>query len=287
MFSRSERTVVAMLSIALCLSGASHGGADERRPSAPKSVSMPSSPTAPALSLKSADELFFGTLRRFALWFDASRTNPPVVEAALEIVATQGMSAGLVGQKLHYRFQAPDRGQLQGAIAREPFTLGRDRNELWLWRPKKGLVWRARSTPADPLGPLSVPLLEWWIDRLPTLFVVHREPAAKVGDTRCVVATGVLQETAQRWLGWPAFRLTLWLGETDRRLRQFRVVVPEDRWAITVVVRTIQERAVGDPQRWAAPVGVSNRVEWVTLPQVRGAFPDSFHELGLLQLIAP
>jgi len=287
MVRRSGKTGIALLRIALgvligCLAAAAGTAAETT-----KGTVAPAASGVRRPARVSTDELFFGTLRRFARWLDDSHTNLPLVEARAEITATEGLPAGLVGQKFLYHLQAPEHAQLQGSFGREPFILGRDRNELWLLRPRKNLVWRARSTSEDPVGPLSLPLMGMWVDRLPAIFAVRREAAGRVGDVRCEVVTGVTQSSARRWLGWPEFQLTLWFGEADHRLRQFRVVVPGDRWAVTVLVRTLQERAPGSGPRWGAPMGATNRVEWVTLPRVRGVFPESFHALGLVELLAP
>ena len=241
-----------------------------------------------AVSAKpSAEELFQGTVKRVAVWFDASRTNLPAVESTWEITSTEGMSPGLVGQRMQYRVQAPERAQLQGRIGNEPFTLGRDRNELWLWRPQKGVVWRARATSAEPLYPLAVPALDSWLRRLPDFFAVQALPAAPVNGMRCQVVSGAARPAACHLMGLPAFQLTFWLGAADQRLRQIRLAVPEEGWAMTAMVRSLQECGSKDLPRWSGPVTATNRVEWVTIPRVRGAFPDAIHELGLLRLLAP
>ena len=233
------------------------------------------------------DELFLGTVRRVALWFDASRTNLPVVESTWEITATEGLSAGLVGQRMQYRVQAPERAQLPGRIGSEAFTVGRDHHEVGLWRPHRGRVWRARASVEEPLNPLAVPLLEVWLGRLPDFFTVRGQPVAAVNGVPCDVVSGTAQSAVRRWMGLPVFTLTFWLGQPDHRIRQFRIAVPEEGWALTALVRTLQERPAREAPRWASPMTASNRVEWVTLPRVRGAFPDAIHEVGLLRLVAP
>jgi len=193
----------------------------------------------------------------------------------------------LVGQRFRYTWQCPDRAQLQGKIGKETFSLGRDREELWLWRPQKALVWRARSTPEDPLGSLALPFMDVWLPRLPSLFAVQRQPGAVVSGLRCDVLLGSTQPEARQWLGAPGMQLTLWLGESDRRLHRFRLVVPAEGWAVTMAVRGLGERSRKEIPNWQAPMARTNRVERVTLPQLRGALPESLHELGVLNWLAP
>lgn len=232
-------------------------------------------------------EFFFNTLRRFALWFDDAQANRPIVECTAEVVVADGLSAQLVGQKFNLRVQAPDRSQLAGQIGKEKFVVGRDRNELWLWRPNQRVVWRARSTPMDSLEKLSLPLVDFWSGRLPDLFSVEVGPAANVGQVQCEVVTGVVQPAAQRWLGWPRLNLTLWLGARDHRVRQFRLETPEPHRAVTVRVISLREWDRAETQRWGAPAALTNRVEWVSLAKIRGAFPAELHELGVLSLVDP
>ena len=232
------------------------------------------------------DERFFATVRRFADWLDPERTHHPTVGARLEILATEGLPAGLVGLKLQYRWRCPDRAQLWGVMGGEAFTLGREGAALWLWRPARNRLWLARSSTNDPLEPLALPLMELWRPRLASLFAVQKEASATVEGVLCEVLTGRMQKLPQASLGVPGATLTLWLGQQDHRLRRFRVTFPEQRRALTVAVRELRERPASEAFRWSAP-GTPARPESVSLARIRGAFPEAFLEAELISLVAP
>ncbi len=277
-----HRLLIVMLGIPGVITGFGLAGDLPRKVAVepPRVAAATVPPSAP-------DEQFFATLRRFADWLDPDRTHHPTVAARLEILATEGLPAGLVGLKLQYRWRCPDRAQLRGAIGGEAFTLGREGAALWLWRPARNRLWLARSSASDPLEPLALPLMELWRPRLATLFAVQKEPSATVEGVPCEVLTGRMLKLPQASLGVPGTTLTLWLGQQDHRLRRFRVTFPEQHRALTVAVQDLRERPAGEAFRWSAPAETTQRVESVSLARIRGAFPDAFLEAELLSLVAP
>jgi hypothetical protein len=209
------------------------------------------------------------------------------VDVEGEIVDVEGYPKSLEGQRLHYRIQAPAFAVLEGRIGSEPFSLGRMRDELWLVRPDQGTLWRARSSLDDPLEPLAWPFLGVVSEHLSDLFVVSAQPNARIGDVRCLVLRGQAGRSGSTWLPWLKVRVTLWLAESDQHLRQIQVDFPDRRRSITVYLRSLRVLSSEQGATWRVPRLPGVPPEKVPVARIRGAFPDGFHELGILNLVAP
>lgn len=192
----------------------------------------------------------------------ASNSPTRTFSTELKIIQAKGLPKEMLGKTAQLAWQAPDRLGLSAEVDGETYSLGRDRDRLWMHMAAKkfGVVGepgqaRFKTAPekkdTTQLGPLKLPLRREQVLLLPMLLKLELLPSETIDGSLCRVVRASPFPQASQMIKFPEGQWQLAVRESDsmpvrisyRDTRQLDIVVqlhgavlgppaPESRWKI-------------------------------------------------------
>jgi hypothetical protein len=208
----------------------------------------------------------------------ADGAAPKTFTAQLDVLKAEGLPKEVMGRSATLGFQAPDRLTLAADVKGKTYSLGRDRQELWLYVPDKnfGVVGktglpRFSSNPEKKdttrLGPFKLPLPREQLALFPLLVNIETLPAESIGDSRCQGLRLTPKPEAMEAFKLPKCTVTLWVREKDGLPGRIEYA---DGKNLDVEVR-VRDPKLCEPwpdDKWKIPARPEDKVESTALGHV-------------------
>ena len=228
---------------------------------------------------KQPQEIFASALLKIAGVIEPAAGAPAqTFSAQLKVVKADGLPKELIGRTAELAYQAPDHLRLSALLDGHPYSLGRDRQNLWIHSAEKkfgvvGAPGQARFLTAPDkvdstqLKPVKLPLPKEQIALLPLLMKVESLPVETLDNVRCQVLKAAPQPEALQALKIPNVQFEVWVRETDQW--PARLGYADGKGVhLQIDLQNIKLEEAWPEEKWKIPAGTGEKAETVALSHV-------------------
>jgi hypothetical protein len=187
----------------------------------------------------------------------STASSESAVQAEFALEAFTGAPREVLGSRIDFAMQPPDRLRISGAIFDEAITLCRDRQRVWAAPGRKFQRLLShfeplpKPEPGFTMGRFQLPLPPEQIALLPALFVVREKASEDVDGVPCRVLDLKLIPEISKNLRIDSWSAQLWITPD---LKPARLRLARPGWEIVIGIRDVRYLpGIPDPQ-WRPPV---------------------------------
>jgi isopenicillin-N N-acyltransferase like protein len=219
-----------------------------------------------------------------------SNAAPRTFSAEVKIVRAGGLPKELLGRSARLAWQAPDRLTLSAQVDGETYSLGRDRQQLWMHVASKkfGVV----GEPGQPrfltapekkdtthLPNFTLPLQREQVLVLPLLMKLEAQPPETIDGSRCHVISAAPFPQAAQLVKFPDGQWQFAVRETDSMPVRIGY---KDNGKLDILVE-LDGATLGEPApaaRWKIPARDGDRIETTALSHLVNFVPVALAQLN-------
>jgi hypothetical protein len=219
----------------------------------------------------------------------ASNGAPKTFTTDLKIVQAGGLPKEMLGQTARLAWQAPDRLTLSAEVEGETYSLGRDRQQVWMHVAAKkfGVVGepgqpRFKTAPEKKdtarLAPLKLPLNREQVLIIPLLMKLELLPTETVDGSRCQVVGATALPQVTQMVKVPKGQWQFAIRESDSL--PIRIGYHEEG-GLDILVR-LDHAAWGAPapeSRWKIPARDGDKIETTAVSHLTKFLPVALTQL--------